>query len=209
MLHFLSFQSHRSVTSLSKMALPVRNNLRSLYRFIQKFHSPKRFLCAAAAKVNKVREGLQMIYELMNVLSTFEELVFVKYFNNYVHNRLSCDCIIVWLSAVKFILQLRKLSCILLNRLIALFSRLTRTVKSRLGSQTVAMQLASFGFVLFFSLFVLTNSHWHVQLDFSITLDCISKTISRENLSLLPFYFLLYSIHSFLVSSRSRFIFAT
>lgn len=121
MLHFLSFQSHRSVTSLSKMALPVRNNLRSLNRFIQKFNSPKRFLCAAAAKVNKVREGLQMFYELMNVLSTFEELVFVKYFNNDVHNRLSCDCIIVWLSAVKFILQLRKLSCILLSRVIALF----------------------------------------------------------------------------------------
>lgn len=52
------------------MALPVRNNLRSLHRFIQKFNSPKRFFCAAAAKENKVRNCLQIFYEQMNALST-------------------------------------------------------------------------------------------------------------------------------------------
>lgn len=72
------------------------------------------------------------------------------------------------------------------------FFPLTRIAKSRLGSQTVAMQLASFGFVLFFSLFVLTNSHWHVQLDLSITLDCLSKTISREKFCRLLFFFIYY-----------------
>ena len=41
--------------SQSKMALPLRTNLKHLLGFIQKFNSPKRFLCVERSAGHKVR----------------------------------------------------------------------------------------------------------------------------------------------------------
>ena len=54
-----SFPSHRSMSSQFKMALPVRTNLKHLLSFIQKFNSPKRFLCAERSAGNKVRAAVK------------------------------------------------------------------------------------------------------------------------------------------------------
>ncbi|TWW80425.1 hypothetical protein D4764_01G0002400, partial [Takifugu flavidus] len=66
----------RSLTSQSKMALPVRTNGTYLFKFIQKFRSPKRFFCSGACSENKdCPEPLQAVTQNPPPSSSAEAVV--------------------------------------------------------------------------------------------------------------------------------------
>ncbi|XP_075961016.1 tryptophan--tRNA ligase, mitochondrial [Anarhichas minor] len=79
-LSCLSLQSHRSVRSQSKMALPLRTSFKHLHRFIHKFSSPKRSLSSGNTEPpggGRVFSGIQPtgVPHLGNYLGALENWV--------------------------------------------------------------------------------------------------------------------------------------